>query len=91
MEERNNLTQTESIVEDFVLTDEILQEIVENHFADFEEDEDEITVEEVEGLAVNIVELNDMYNEVEEKQKKLIRELDQLQMRLNKLEIMEEE
>ncbi len=85
MEEEKNKLKTDN----FVPTDEVLKAIIEEHFADYE-DEEEVTIEEVEGLAVNIVELNEMYKEIEEKQKNLIQYLDQLQIRLNKLETLEE-
>ena len=95
MEEEKNELQTEDIIEDFVPTDEIIQEIMDAHFAkyadeDEDEYEDEVTTEEVEGLAVSIVELNEMYNDVKAKQAKLIQNLDELQVRLNKLNATEE-
>lgn len=89
MEERNEIN-TEDIVENFDQTEEILQKLMEEHLAD-EEDEVEVTTEEVEGLALNIVELNEMYSEVERIQKKLIQDLDELQVKLNNLETVEEE
>ena len=85
MEEEKNKLKTDN----FVPTDEVLKAIIEEHFADYE-DEEEVTIEEVEGLAINIVELNETYKESEEKQKNLIQYLDQLQIRLNKLETLEE-
>ena len=85
MEEEKNKLKTDN----FVPTDEVLKAIIEEHFADYE-DEEEVTIEEVEGLAINIVELNETYKEIEEKQKNLIQYLDQLQIRLNKLETLEE-
>ena len=85
MEEEKNKLKTDN----FVPTDEVLKAIIEEHFDDYE-DEEEVTIEEVEGLAINIVELNETYKEIEEKQKNLIQYLDQLQIRLNKLETLEE-